>query len=107
VEADIFRLWRFCHLAEHLAGAGEINLALRNDDVRLQGRELIVKRVADKALSRQMVAFIRFDSPHDVVDAGEALERACMQMDAVPDVLDSLQPMPWIFQGDTTRSRWV
>ena len=70
-------------------------------DVGLQGGELVVKRVADKALRRQMIAFIRFDSPHDVVDAGETLERAGMQMDAVPDVLDSLQPVPGIFQGDT------
>ena len=49
-------------------------------DVGVQGGELVVERIADKALGRQVVALVGPDLVDHLVDAGIAFERCGMQL---------------------------
>jgi len=90
-------LRRFLGQAEHLARSGEIETAFgrqRSDrrqqkmgavDVDVQSGEFVVERVADEALGRQVVALVRLHLVDHPVDAGEALERCGVELQAGKD----------------------
>src|SRR5947209_3038805 len=110
VEAGLFSLRNLLDFAEHFARSGEIETALgsclldrgkqvmRAIDIRVQGGKLVVERVADEALGRQMVTLVRLDTADDLVQTGKALEGAGMQNQPVAYVRNPAQPVTRIFQ---------
>src|SRR5437588_11688985 len=95
VEAGGLTLWNLFRLAEHLARPGEIEAGaggilanggqqeMRPVDIRIEGRKLVIKRVADVALGSEMITFMRPDCFHHGMNAGAALERSSMEVNAV------------------------
>jgi hypothetical protein len=92
LKAGEFVLRDLVDLAEHFAGAGEIEAALgarspeRGEhemgavDVGVQGGELVVEGVADEALRGEVVAFVGLHAGDGFVHAGVALDRAGLQV---------------------------
>ena len=100
------------HFAEHLAGSGEIETAMwrgildrgkhemRTVDIAVQGGELVVERVTDEALCREMITLVGLHPAHNLMQARKALERTGVQHDLVPDGRKAQQSVLVILQGD-------
>ena len=70
MEAGQFSLRNLLHLPEHFARSGKVETAMRSRllesgqyivspvDIRIQRGEFVVKRVADEALRREVIAFV-------------------------------------------------
>ena len=81
MEGGFFGLRRFVDFTEHFAGAGKVEPRVRNDmprggehvmravDVRVERGELVLERVAHKALSCEVIDLLR-------LNGGEHLEQA-------------------------------
>ena len=74
---------------------------MRAVDVGVQRRELVVERVADEALRREMVAFVGCHLGDHLIYACEALERSGMQRHLAANGVQAHQPMLRILQGHT------
>src|SRR5262245_15681988 len=86
VEPRLLILRNFLSLAEPLARPGEVEPALRRQilhrgqevmcavDIRIQRRELVVKRIADEALCGEVIAFGGLNLSDDLMYAGITLE---------------------------------
>ena len=84
----------FVGMTEHFARSGEVEPALRRQvldrgqqvmravDVGVERGELVVERVADETLRRQVIALVGLDLGDHLVDAGVALERSGVQGDS-------------------------
>src|ERR1700691_4133973 len=95
MERGGFTLWSLPDLAEHFTRSGEIETALRLHlpqsrqnivgpvDVGAHGGEAVGEAFAHKALSAQVIAFVKLLLSEDVKDAGVALQAGRMEMDAV------------------------
>ncbi len=82
MEPGVLVLGRLFGVAEHLARTRKVKAAIvgqvlqrrqqimRPVDIGVQRRELVVERVADEALRRQVVALIRPHVVDHLVDAG-------------------------------------
>ena len=88
-------LRRFGWIAEHLAGTGEINFALRRAlanrfenemravDVRAKRRKRVFERIADEALGRQVVQLVGLDFRNGRVQAGKAFQAGGVKLQAI------------------------
>ena len=111
MEAGPLVLRRLFGLSEHLARPGEIEAALRRQvlhgrqqvvgavDVGVERGEFVVERIADEALRGQVVALVGLHLSHRLMDAGVALERGGMQLDARSDGMNTRQPVLGVLQG--------
>lgn len=86
MKAGGFGLRRLGNLAEHLAGTGEIEAAIRDQilqrsqdmvravDIGVQRGELIIERIRNEALRGEMITFVRAHFVEHLIHTGETLE---------------------------------
>jgi hypothetical protein len=58
-------------------------------NIGVQRREFVIKGIADKALSGQVIAFIRLAPGEHVIYAREAFKGRGMESNLVPDIRDA------------------
>jgi hypothetical protein len=100
VEGGFFVLGGFNNLAEHFGGGGEIKLAVWSSlfyggehvmctaDIRVDGREFIVKRVADVTLSSKVVALLGLELLNYLEERCIAFQRGSVESDLAENRLD-------------------
>src|SRR5690348_6047248 len=111
MKTGLLGLWDFGSLTEHLAGTRKINAAPRSElperaedevgsvDVGVEGGEFVVKGVADKALSGQMIAFIGLDLGNDFEDAGDTLDGGGMERHPIANAAEPREAVGRILEG--------
>ena len=67
-------------------------------DIRIQRGEFVVKRVADEALRREVIAFVGLKRMQHPVDAGIALERTRVKRHLVQNTAHSCESMRRILE---------
>jgi hypothetical protein len=111
MKRGIFILGGLPDLPKGLAGSGKIKPAaggllfyggkqiMGPVDVGIDGRKFIFKGIADKALGRQMITFIRLNRFNNVEDAGVTFHGTGMQGNFIQDMAQPPKAMERIFQG--------
>ena len=66
-------------------------------DVDFEGRELVVERVTDVALRRQVIALVRLRGSNYLHQTGITLKRSGVQVNSSQQVLDPRQPVLRVF----------
>src|SRR5256885_7944900 len=99
-------------LAEHLAGAGEIEAGMRTDfahtrehvmravDIRIDRRELIFEGITDEALSGEAIHLVGLNVHQNFVQARITFQRCRMQLEFVEDSSNAPKPVLRIFQSE-------
>ena len=101
-------------LAKHFARSGEIEPALRLHlsqsrqnivsavDIGAHGGETIGEAFAHKALSAQVIAFIKLLLGENVKDAGVALQTGRMEVDAVQTTVQAAETLAGLLERDAS-----
>src|SRR4030095_14420541 len=109
-----FGLRHLLHFAEHLTRARKVELAFRTQllkrgqhivcpvDVRIHCAEAVGETFGDKALGREMVAFVKLVPADDLKNAGIAIQVGWMKGDAIRKVTNSSEPLFRFFQRDSS-----
>src|SRR5262245_23757592 len=105
MKTRFFVLRRLIGVSEHFARRSEIKPRARRSflhggehvmsavDVRSYRRELVFEIVAYETLRRQAINLIRLHFVHDITNAGEALQRRCVQNKLVKDLPYTPKPV--------------
>ena len=102
--------------AEHFARTGEVKLAAGNQvfdrgkqkvsavDICVESRKLVVERVADEALRRQVITFVGGHFGDQLIDTGEAFERRGVQTNPFAHGVQTHQPVFRVLQSHAPHS---
>src|SRR5580698_236883 len=112
MKASSFILRGLVRFAEHLAGAGEVEARVGAGifetrehvmgavNIDVHGGELVVKRITDEALRREVIALVRLYLEEDTVETREIFKRRAVKVNLAEQMLDSRHSVGWVLQSD-------
>ena len=111
MEGSRFRLGRLGYFSEHLAGGSEVEPTVwrtvpkrgqdmvRAVDIGIERRELVFKRIGDKALRSQVIAVVRLHRLKDAIHTGQAFHGSRVKLEAILKRQEAPESVLRIFDG--------